>query len=346
MTRIAALLCLAAALALDAPDAPAQARASATDQGVEVELSLDRTDIVVGEPVHLVVRVYNRSASYPIGNFGAKLFFTEGNDVRVMVQSPGELGVRFEGADQAIIYPSVEVDLRMGEQWHEVLPLIHEKRNSNGYVFNKPGRFIVSASLTCTILREATQTRVDLPPTAVTVSPPEGRAAEAFALVSNPDAARAFQLGSTDNEAVLTAVRRVAADFADTPYAPYALYLSGTGAMRAQSPRYEQAIRDLRLFVERHRDHPKAPAALFNIVLCHVGLNDTDTARDWFWYLWDFDRSYALLRKENPTASFFYFRNLEKVSARRWWMLDRPWDTSGLGGTAANAAAPSEALPE
>lgn len=327
MIRISAWLGLLLALAWGPVGAHAQAKGSISEQGVRVELMLDKTELVVGEPVNLIVTVTNDSSRSPVSNFSAKFFFTEANGVKVMVSPPGELPVRYEGADQRIMYPSVEVNLQKGESWREIMPLIYDSRAENGYLFNRPGRYIVSAELTGTILRETTPAVVTLPPTAVTVKAAEGNAAAAFKLLATPEMAKSLQSGMAESEQLATTARKVASDFPDTPYAPFALYLAATWHMRPQAPNYEQAASDFRAMVERYPNHVMVSPSVFNLVLCSMALKQVDVARDWFWYLRDADPAYALMRRENPTAAYFYYNHLEAAQARRWWMVEKPWES-------------------
>ena len=325
MVRISALLGLMFILAWAPLGAQAQATASISEQGIRVELTLDKTELVVGEPVNLIVKVVNDSSRSPVSNFSAKFFFTEANGVKVMVSPPGELPARYEGADQRIMYPSVEVNLQKGESWREIMPLIYDNRADNGYLFNKPGRYVVSAELTGSILREATPAVVSRPPTAVTVKSADDNSAAAFKFLANPDMAKSLQNGMAENEQVAKTARKVASDFPDTPYAPYALYLAATWNMRPQGPNYDQAASDFRAMVERYPSHVMVSPSVFNLVLCSMALKQEDVARDWFWYLRDADPAYALMRRENPTAAYFYFNHLEAAEGRRWWMVEKPW---------------------
>ena len=327
MVRISALLGLLFMLAWAPLGAHAQATASISEQGIRVELTLDKTEIVVGEPINLIVKVVNETSRSPTSNFSAKFFFTEANGVKVMVSPPGELPVRYEGADQRLMYPSVEVNVQKGESWREIMPLIYDSRSADGYLFNKPGRYILSAELTGSILREAKPSVVSLPPTAVTVKAAEGNAAAAFKLLATPEMAKSLQSGMAENDQVAKTARKVASDFPDTPYSPFALYLAATWNMRPQAPNYEQAASDFRAMVDRYPNHVMVSPSVFNLVLCSLALKQLDVARDWFWYLRDADPAYALLRRENPTAAYFYFNHMDTAQARRWWMVEKPWDS-------------------
>jgi hypothetical protein len=121
---------------------------------------------------------------------------------------------------------------------------------------------------------------------------------------------------------------RVAKEFGDTPYGPYALYIATSWYMRQDPPQYDAAIAGFREFLRKYPGHPRTSAALFNIVIGHSMSGRVDIARDWYYYLKDYDPAYSLLVKDNPWAYLYYFRGLEEISSRRWWMYDKPWDTS------------------
>ncbi len=305
------------------------AAASRVAQGIEVDLSLSKTDILAGEPLNLVVRVTNRSQPLRIASFSTKLYLTENNDLRVMVQAPGELPARFEGNDRQVLYPAVEVDLKIGDSWYQSVPLVYDRNADNGYRFGKPGRYVVSAKLICTVLRDPQAVEVELPPTAVNVREPEGRAAGAWRLLADKTVARSFQVGMPEDQDAAGRLARVADEFADTPYGPDAMYLAGTWETRSGGD-LDRAVATFRKFIERFPTHPRRSDALFNIVLAFHTQKRFGVARDWFFYLMDTDPAYELIRKENSTASFYYFRFLEQLAQRRWWMYDRPWDTTGM----------------
>ena len=320
---IAATVCALVA----ASSAPAQ-KGSTTHEGVNITIELDRTEIVCGEMVQLWVRVHNETQSFPLGVFSSKLFFSESNDVKVMVQPPGELPYRMTGSDKPIIYPAVEVNLRRGEKWETYLPLMYDKKAPGGYIFGKPGKYTVSASLTAVVLREPQSTIVTMQPTVITVKEPEGKAAEAFKVLNTPEMAKAFQAGVCNTKPEYDKAMEVANDFGDTPYAPYALYIATAWHMRQDPPQYDAAIAGYREFLRKYPGHPRTSAALFNIIISLSMSGRVDIARDYYYYLKDYDPAYSLLVKDNPWAYLYYFRGLEEIGARRWWMYDKPWDTS------------------
>lgn len=343
MTKTSTLRPMLAALLALALVTPAAA-ASKVAQGIEVALSLSKTDIVAGEPVNLLVTVTNRSQPLRIASFSSKLYLTENNDLRVMVQRPGELPARFEGNDRQVLYPAVEVDLKIGDSWYQSVPLIYDRNADNGYLFGKPGRYVITAKLLCTVLRDPQVVELDLPPTAVNVREPEGKAAEAWRLLANKAVARSYQVGMPEDEDAAGRLTRVAEEFSDTPYGADALYLEATWSTRTGGD-LNRAIATFRRLIERFPTHARRSDALFNIVLSYHQQKRYDVARDWFFYLMDSDPAYELIRKENSTASFYYFRFLEQLAQRRWWMYDRPWDTTGMK-TAEQKQAATQGMEE
>jgi hypothetical protein len=205
---------------------------------------------------------------------------------------------------------------------------VYDVKAPGGYIFGKPGRYTVSVQLAGIVLREPQSTIVNLPPTVITVKQPDGKAAEAFKLVNTPDMAKAFQAGVCQTAQDYEIAVKVAKDYGDTPYGPYAKYIAAAWHLRLDPPQYDNAIRDFREFLDRYPGHPRASAAMFNIIIGHSMSGRVDIARDWYFYLKDYNPSYSLLVKENPWAYLYYFRGLEQIAARRWWMYSQPWDTS------------------
>ncbi|MEI7633993.1 MAG: hypothetical protein WCK47_06905 [bacterium] len=315
---------LAAAAAMTCQAAPVGMNIT---NGNEVRAELTTTSIVMGEPLYLKITIVNRASPLQKANFGARLYLTEGHDIAITVQSPGELPRRYTAAEQPGNYPSVEVDLRDGMSVYYLIPLIYDARSPNGFLFGKPGDYYISVKLSYSILREPVKNITEIPLTKIRVAAPEGKTAEAFTLVASPDAARAMQTLLCGSPDVFGKVTHLASDYPATPYAPLCALLSAIDYMERKTPDYEAAIR---VFIENYlRKYPadiRTSDAIFNIVACYTKLKQMEIAREWFYYLMDHDPSYNLLRPENPTSRFFYFGDLEESGRRRWWHYEKPWN--------------------
>lgn len=322
---------IATAICVLALCVPAQAElpsASTTEMGMEARLELTSTEILVGEPVYLRLIVTNVDQPYMKANFQSKLYPSEGNDIEIMVQPPGELAFRAD-AFYAGLYPSTELNLAPGQFSFFTYPILFDKRSNNGYVFAKAGEHFVTATVTFTVMRGMEKYRVQLGPVKITVREPQGRAAEAFKLLQNPEIARglhAYKLSGPH----LAAVTRVANEFTDTPYAPHALFAAGTSQFPDSN--YQAAIEFFRRYVRQYPTHPLIGPVVFDIVISYDQLGDTGAARDWYYYLSDAVPGYDLNRPENPVAGRYYFDQMGAYESHRWWLYERPWEMT-VGST-------------
>lgn len=321
--------CAVAASVAMAAGAPVHVQAQTASNeylGMKVTLSLNKTEIVAGEPIFLNIHVLNELAPYRKGNFGARLFLSEGNDINVTVQPPGELPYRYTGGEDPAVYSSVEIDLDNGEAMdHEAL-LLYDKTQPGGYLFGKPGVYIVRITLNATILRDPQPFKVEMPPTQIVVKAPEGREAEAFNLLNDPAMARALHLMQTSDAALVAKARQVAEQYPETPYAPLCRSLSGLAWYRAEPPQFDQAAAEYLKFLEFYPDHPRAAESAFTLVVIYTKAGRAQLAQDWFYFVKDAYPRYRLLRRENPIAWVNYFWALDEVQSRPWWLYQRPWE--------------------
>jgi hypothetical protein len=295
-------------------------------EGVKVELQLDRTNIIVGEPVYILLKVTNENAPLKIGTFGFTPYFPEGNDIEVLVSRPGELPVRYNGTENPGVYPMQEANLDVGEKRHNEYMLLYDRTQPDGYLFGKPGEYRLDVRIHHSVLREPEKHVIAINDAVIKVSEPEGKAAEAFKLIRSPAAAKALQIMSTGDSKLLQTFRTLSTSFPDTPYASLCLYIQGVAELRKEKPDLNQAINLMRDFISRYPGHVRISSALFNIITCYHQLNQDSLGRDWFYYLMDHDPGYFLLRRENEFSYFYYFGPEMASQNRRWWLYDKQWD--------------------
>ena len=322
---------------------------STTVSGMEISLRYDRTEIVVGEPVYIELTVRNRSATTRAGNFGARLFYPEGNDIKLMIQRPGELPYRYEGTERSGMLSSVEYSIREGEAVRNLLPVIFDRNRKSGYVFDIPGQFTLSASLSFIVFREPQPTKLIVPPTVISVKAPEGSSAEAFKLIADQDSARSLHaLGAVSPE-VLAKLEKLSQNYPDTPYAPLASYTAATTYARAKKE-YDKAIQLFHQYIKRYPGSVRENDAIYSISLAYASQNQMDKARDCFLYLMDHDPTYHMLRSDTPLAWELVYGVTDKVNARHWWLYSKPWDvapaprpgSSGPSGASGSAPPPEQ----
>lgn len=296
-----------------------------TVNGMEVRLDLDRTEIAVGEPLFVRLKVTNKGAPVRVANFGAKLFYPEGNDVQIMIQRPGELPVRYNGVEVPGIYTNTEMNIDINKWIHQEFLVLYDKDQPNGYVFSKPGDYVVSVRLTYVIMRDYERQIIDVPSTKIRVVEPSGEDAEAFKMISNSACARSIHASVAQSEEVLGTLRKVADRYPKSRYAPLCLFAASATLIRGAGS-MDEAIVQLRKFLERYPTHQRTSSAIFDIAMCYQQMKKADVGRDWFYYLMDHDPGFHLLRDENPTAHYYYFGVEMAQTNRRWWLYEKPWD--------------------
>lgn len=293
--------------------------------GNRVTLSLDRTEIVTGEPIYLNVKVENVSSPLIVGNFSSRLHLSEGNDLEVSVQQAGELPVRYTGGEEPAIYASTELNLEPGETRESQAMLLYDPSKPGGYLFGEPGVYTLRATLNASIMRELQKTRIELPPTQITVRAPEGNAARAFELLNSPGVARALQELLVEDREVVEKIRKVAHDYPDTPYAPLARFYSAVAYYRQEPPQYDQAAAEFRKVLELYPASNRAPDSAFMLSALNTKRLRLAEAQDWYFFTRDAYPTYELLRKENPLASVHYYDAIEAGANRVWWLQSEPW---------------------
>lgn len=325
--RTAAAGLIAAGLALLAPaDAPAQASSSANHVGHEVKLELTKTSVLVGEPIYLRLTVTNREQPLRIGNFLTAFHLPEGNDLRIMVQQPGELPYRYTGTEEQGVYTAEESPLERGESDEYIKPIHFDPTQPNGYVFSRPGEYLIGVNLKHTILRDVNKTETALGPVKILVTAPEGPEAEALKLVEGPDMAAALHDSETTDPEIMKKAATLLEKYPNSVYAPLCRFLLGGSKMRVDAGDYSGAISDFAAFLKDYPGHPKTGDAIFNIAFCYDQMGQAETARGWVYFLKDHQPSYRLLRLENPLASKYYYGMREAGAKRRWWHYATPWD--------------------
>lgn len=294
--------------------------------GNEVQLQLSSTQLLVGEPLMIMLRVTNINSPIRVANFGLKPNFSEGNDLEVIIHRPGELPARYEGATSPGMYSAQEQNLSWGDSVHLEYPILYDRTQPNGYVFPKAGDYTVDVRVHTSILRDPQERVIAQNGVKISVSEPTGPAAEAFKLINNPAAAMALHQLSTDNQEILKNARTIGEKYPDTPYAPLCLYLLGASELAITGGKIDNALTFFTTFLRRYPTHIRTSSVIYNIVMAHFRSRRHDLGRDWYYYLKDHDPSYFLLRRENPIAAHYYFTPEEQAKGRKWWLYEKPWD--------------------
>ncbi len=194
-----------------------------------------------------------------------------------------------------------------------------------GYVFARPGEYIVSARTLAHHHARQRAPHVYRNPTDTHCCAGTHKAgpAEAFRLIEGKDYALALRQRSRTAK-ILNAFTTVAEKFADTPYAPMCAYAAGSAKTLTQKGQQE-GIKMLREFARRWPNHPFYGNAIYNIFYTYHMSGNLERAQEWFYYLLDTDPHHRLMREENKLAAYYYYGRLEEAAARRWWLYEKPW---------------------
>jgi hypothetical protein len=316
-------LCAAVLTAVLCTTAFAQAPAVRERLGVEVQLDFVKRDIVVGETLFLELTVRNVSQSLKVGTFQSKLYYSEGNDITIIVQAPGDLPQRYEGVHSGL-FSVTEANLVMGEYMHWYFPILYSPNSPDGLALGRPGEYTVAATINFTVLRQPDKTPITTGPTKITVRAPEGADAAALKLLDVKEAVEAMHRLETFETTVAERIRQIADQFPDSALAPVATYT--LAETLRESGDLEGSIARFRTFVQRHASHPLAAGAAYGAMRAYDQMGQYDFARDWMYFIMDIDPGFVLLRPENPLMKRYYFENEIAYENRRWWLYLRPWE--------------------
>lgn len=317
-------ICAAVFLCLLVVATASARQGSSLINGVEVVAELDKTELLVGEPLFLKIRVTNRNAPLVIGNFTSALHFPEGGDIELHVQPPNELSYRYQAHEEPAVFATVEIGNKKDGSTHFELPIIYERKSPTGYLFDRPGDYVVSVKIWHSIMRDPTRTFTEIPPTKITVRNPEGENQQAFRLIDAKKYALALQQQATDDKDVIEKFLTVAKRYPNSAYAPMCAYVAGASVVFDKG-KLEQGVAIVRDFTKRYPNHPMVSNAVYSLFFGYHMAGNFERAREWFYYLMDTDPGYRLLREENKLAAYYYFGRIEEVQNRRWWLYEKPW---------------------
>lgn len=113
--------------------------------GVDVELALDRTEVIVGEPVVLKITLTNTS-TVPVQDLRVNFQFAPGNGIELNIQPPDELPYRYLGTQEVGSYFSMP--LRLGGDIPRTVDvtLLFDRVNDNGLLFSRPGTYVLEGN--------------------------------------------------------------------------------------------------------------------------------------------------------------------------------------------------------
>jgi hypothetical protein len=301
-------------------------------ESVEMKLTLGPTELLVGQPLYFQILLTHKNpeaSNIPV--FSSRLQLPEGNDVDVFVQAPGESEVRLEGAMEAGIYSGNAIEVPPGRAVNYQMPLIYDKNQQNGYIFSKPGEYNVRVQLRFSLSSDPTPRKFAIPNTRITVREPEGRAADAWKLLNNAEAAKALQLNRIGDDAVRKAITQVGDQYIDTPYGKAAARAVAVSAAYSnpQKADLNQTLDVLRKYEKTYRQDADTDLIVYTIAASYHLLQQYDAAREWLFYLMEKYPSSALVRKQDPLINYYYIAPAEAAVSFPWYLLEKPWIVPG-----------------
>ena len=327
--RFLASVAIAASAILLLPSPAHAAAETVTDShGIELTLSLSSTEIHVGEPLALNISLDNQTAA-PTVEVSSRFFLPEGNDIEVTVQQEGELPARYSGAVDITTYASLPVELPSDHPVRRSVTLLYDRTKKSGYLFDKPGRYIIKAEFTCKIKGQEEDVKAQLRPATITVSPLEGNAAAAFAMIDNPEAAKALHVGKIDNDDLLKTFKSVVEKYPSTVHGRLAMKAIGIDETYSSKPDRADAAKMLLRYLKEEPNPFEPDYVVYALAVDNHFQKKFDVARQWIYYLHDTYPGSVLFRVQDPLARFYFFAPQEYANAFPWYMLEKPWIVPG-----------------
>ncbi len=253
----------------------------------------------------------------------------EGNDLEVQIQAEGELETRQSGALEPAVYSATIIEVDPGAKYQHVIPLYYNGSNPTGYVFHKAGPYRVRASLRFSSRTRSDVATAELPPTFIKVTAPTGAAAEAYAQLATPAIAKAFQLGTTSDAALVTKLRSVGERYPQTSYGREALRTAILSEAYSEKADLRQILPKLQKYQDLYPQELMTDQVVYTIVAAHNTLQQTDLAREWFFYLLNAYPQSTFIRKHDQIYIYYYKAPANATKGQPWYLMERPWEVPG-----------------
>ncbi|MGI8905813.1 MAG: hypothetical protein ACR2IE_04900 [Candidatus Sumerlaeaceae bacterium] len=299
-------------------------------EDVELRISLSPTEIMVGQPVVLQLTMSNKATeSGGIPVFSARLQLPEGNDLDIFVQAPGESETRLEGALESGLYSGSAIEVPPGRTIKHEMNLIYDKAQPNGYIFSKPGEYMMRAQVRFSLSTNPEPRKLALSGVKITVRAPEGPAAEAWKLINNPEAARALQLGKLPNDDIRQKFAEVGDKFPTTPYGKTCARVVAVSTAFGPKADMRQALPLLLKYEKTYRKETDSDLIAYTIAGAHHVQQEYDLAREWMYYMIDQYPQSTLLRKQDPLYKYYCLDPAEALLTFPWYLTEKPWIVPG-----------------
>jgi hypothetical protein len=311
---------------------------------VEVDFSFEKTNLLVGEPLVLILDVKNVSTDLPRYNFSSRLVLPEGNDLQVYVQRPGAVEFQAEGSMERNSYPSYVTPIWSGRSVRIVRKVLYEASHPSGYLFDKPGPCIVRANCQF-IINDREHLEIAIPPTQVTVTVPTNEAdRNAFEAISKPEIAQALDSGFAEKPEVLKTLQAVADKYPQTSYGRMCLRVAAVSLTTGDIAKVREAVRELRKYFDLYPDDEHLPEIVHSLAMTHHQLKDYETARAWMNHLQLRFPDCIYLRNQFPLFEYYVNAPAKALKDQPWYLMEKPWivPTVPLPTSLAVSAGPSD----
>lgn len=292
--------------------------------GIDVELALDRTEVVVGEPVVLKITLTNTS-EMPLQDLRVNFQFAPGNGIELNIQPPGELPYRYLGTQEVGSYFSMP--LRLGGNIPRTVDatLLFDRANDNGLLFSRPGTYVVEGSFQFNLASNPAPYVAELPPTEVTVTEAAGDNAAVLELLDKPSIL-AVHVGAIITTSTLERVSRAASEYPLTHLGALAVKAEGLHNARADEPeKRERGVGLLMQYLKNGVVHSGGDNVAWEIAAAHHQSQNYDLAREWvFWLVRNYP-STTMVQAADPLTSFYYLEPVAFTRNDPWYLVKEPW---------------------
>lgn len=307
----------------------AQISRTANVTGVDITMALDKTKIMVGEPLIFTITMENVSAA-PTVELSANFQLSEGNGLEINVQPPGELKTRYTGGLQSGVYSATPVSLAKGAPKSVQTLLLFDRNQPSGLLFSKPGTYELTAKLDFSLRNDAQRPSVSLPTTQIEVTEPTGAQAKVLAALDRPEYILGIHLGATPTTGMLSLLSDVGQRFPATGLGALALRAEGLNYTRssAESDR-EKGAGVLQDYLAHGVELFDADAVVWQIAASYHRNKSYDVAREWVFYL---ARNYpwsTRLRMEDTLVGYYYLDPAIFAGGAPWYLFKAPWILPG-----------------
>lgn len=303
----------------------AQASHKTTLNGLDVTLSLDKTNIMVGEPIQLAVEIVNTSMLAMI-EIRANFQFPQGNSLEFHVQPENELEYRYIGAVEQGIYGNVVMQLMHGQPEVADAILLFDREQQNGLLFSKPGKYTLRGKFRFHLGKDSTFLEATLPPTQITVSAPTGENAEALEMLGKPALVQCLHLSAAPTTAILNMLSEGASRYPKTYLGALAMRAEGMHYSKQSDPEsHEKAARLLMHYLENGVGVVQGDGVAWTIAGAWHTIKKYELARQWiFWLVRHYENS-PRIQSSDPLVWYYYLDPIRFTSDNPWFLLKDPW---------------------